>query len=48
MNYNNWSEHVGFSGWNCPIGKSQWDVDEDTIDCLSLDWEDDEEEVETP
>lgn len=29
MNYNEWSEHVGFTGWNCPIGVSQWDVDDD-------------------
>lgn len=21
------SEHVGFTGWNCPIGVSQWDTD---------------------
>ena len=54
MNYNNWSEHVGFTGWNCPIGRSQWDVDE--YDRIFLEWEGDEEEedeeeeeeVETP
>lgn len=49
MNYNEWSEHVGFTGWDCPIGRSQWDVDEyydNAIDRLFLEWEGDEEEEE--
>ena len=58
MKYDNWNEHIGFTGWNCPIGRSQWDVDEyydNAIDRIFLEWEgeeeedeEEEEEVETP
>ena len=27
MDYRYWNEHVGFSGWDVPIGTSQWDKD---------------------
>lgn len=51
MNYNSdfYRESIGFTGWNCSIGRSQWDVDEyydNAIDRLFLEWEGDEEEEE--
>ena len=27
--YNEWHEHIGFTGWNCAIGVSQWDAEEE-------------------